>query len=194
MTARCFAVPATPREGHGRAATTDRRNADARQVLALPSIRPHACGEYVGSTPSIQSRETGSPPRVWGIRGRSSGLGVHWPVHPHARTLTWGIRASRRYDAPAISVHPHACGEYGLAEAAADGLGRFTPTRVGNRSTTAQGIYHPIRFTPTRVGNRNKHNRAQLSHIGSPPRVWGIGLSRPSRPCAPSVHPHACGE
>ena len=91
------------------------------------------------------------------------------------------------------SVHPHACGEYELEDAAEMAAERFTPTPVGNMSGCLA------------VSN-------ELS--GSPPRLWGIfcGAGGDRLLCrftptpvgnitsgrrrirVVAVHPHACGE
>ena len=154
--------------------------------------------------------QTGSSPRVWGIRsdaGRNCG---HRAVHPHvcgeydkswnictqahgSSPRVWGIRSVRGVVRYPFSVHPHVCGEY-------------ITLRI--RHTTI------FRFIPTCVGNTQIEVRKLERSIGSSPRVWGI-LYRYSggawswrfiptcvgNTCGhtlllavKTVHPHVCGE
>ncbi len=91
---------------------------------------------------------------------------------------------------------------------------RFTPTCVGNTSSSAQvtkalfgspprawGIRqtfrstHPnVRFTPTCVGNTSRDVSAAVRVHGSPPRAWGIPpLSTPLSNAAIGSPPRAWG-
>src|SRR5439155_1238496 len=90
----------------------------------------------------------------------------------------------------AVTVHPHARGEYARSRAGVQGFGgspprtwrirqrplarpksfRFTPTHVGNtRPQPAAAPVHPHARGEYR--GRGRHHRAQA---GSPPRTWGI--------------------
>ena len=70
-------------------------------------VHPHACGEYEHGV-LINHAGGGSSPRVWGIRPHSTFL------FPHVRFIPTRVGNTRLLWAwcRAISVHPHACGEY----------------------------------------------------------------------------------
>ena len=94
----------------------------------LPSVHPHACGEY----------------------DQRNLIGRCGAVHPHAcgEYITPSVS---RLTATA-TVHPHACGEY-CGHALPEPIRcRFTPTPVGN-TVSALCIRRMERFTPTPVGN-----------------------------------------
>ena len=132
------------------------------------AVHPHARGEYarrprrldrgdrftpthVGNTApcgSVQDRRGGSPPR------------------------TWGIPIIRLFVVEAVTVHPHARGEYTLGcEYAAASSG--SPPRTWGILVQDHG--------PELVA-------------GSPPRTWGIPSSPQSSVGMRTVHPHARGE
>ena len=91
------------------------------------------------------------------------------------------------------SVHPHACGEYALADVSApkkhgspprlwgillrsgqhDLLARFTPTPVGNTgdNTTLEAL---TAVHPHACGEYIKLAGVWHAYGGSPPRLWGI--------------------
>ncbi len=71
-----------------------------------------------------------------------------------------------------FTVHPHACGEYGIP-AALKIFHAGSPPRVWGISYLLKIRQEGMRFTPTRVGN-----------------ISSVQLKIP----ASSVHPHACGE
>ena len=101
------------------------------------------------------------------------------------------------------SVHPHACGEYGMFQRMAEYCGGSSP-RVWGIPQEPQGRGRAGRFIPTRVGNTRKRavlvlNKSVHPHAcgeyknacfgifeqyGSSPRVWGIRPSILSR-CPP---------
>ena len=113
------------------------------------AVHPHACGEYSRLMSSAPA-QSGSPPRVWGIRAHliTSPRALFgspprvWGIHPPARCLpprhrgspprVWGIRPRRHIPEYGRTVHPHACGEYCWNSRHEGRGGRFTPTRVGN--------------------------------------------------------------
>ena len=153
--------------------------------------------------------EPGSSPRVWGIRLRVYGL------YGHARFIPTRVGNTRVivYQRIRITVHPHACGEYGYVNSADMTVPRFIPTRVGNTTlngaTTINGAVHPHA-----CGEYIKLQARFISELGSSPRVWGIRGKQysddvkerfiptrvgntpksGSRATICSVHPHACGE
>ena len=133
----------------------------------LPSVHPHACGEYA-TKQRQQHHNRGSPPRLWGIRKKSniSSLRKRFTPTPVGNTKCSACAATpprftptpvgntrgHSLEAVAISVHPHACGEYPrLCPPCCFGDG--SPPRLwGIPPTTAPFPLH-CRFTPTPVGN-----------------------------------------
>ena len=71
-----------------------------------------------------------------------------------------------------FTVHPHACGEYGVAASQLFDQGGPSPRVWGIRIMGAAGTVQ-LRSIPTRVGNT----------------VYPLGYKAPA-----AVHPHACGE
>jgi len=120
-------------------------------LLWVYPVHPHACGEnikvFVNRHPAY-----GSPPRVWGKPGAET------TVAPAIRFTPTRVGKTDPGDRmqPALSVHPHACGEnpkytgyplgqngspprvWGkrLSKVQAGPNGRFTPTRVGKTART----------------------------------------------------------
>ncbi len=144
----------------GNTAPEDEKNGEA-------PVHPHACGEYLKFIAGM-FLIVGSSPRVWGILSRAVPVSVCDRFIPTRVGNTHTIQ----YVAGYVTVHPHACGEYGHVDII------FTP-RAGS-SPRVWGIQHHTprvfaiyRFIPTRVGNTTK-------------------TSTKKRICA--VHPHACGE
>ena len=96
--------------------------------IPTATVHPHACGEYSIGRGSGH-KTNGSPPRVWGIRGRCPGRIAQNLGSP---PRVWGIRRERgrarrtcRFTPTRVgntgrflprdfpfTVHPHACGEY----------------------------------------------------------------------------------
>ena len=179
-----------------------------KELRVLFPVHPHARGEYGASTSTLVC-VAGSPPRAWGIRA----------IHDlgSARERFTPTRVGNTAPVPrlpaAISVHPHARGEYGEAVVRQFDLAGSPPRAWGIRNRRTRQHF-ALRFTPTRVGNTLGHakNRGgaavhphargeydqQVGHDaerdGSPPRAWGIRTA--SRPCVlrNTVHPHARGE
>ena len=140
----------------------------AGHYLRLPTVHPHACGEYRPCW-AISIASSGSPPRVWGIRCAARAL------------CLW------------MAVHPHACGEYGCGPMLC-ALTIGSPPRVWGILPRCYQPWVHLRFTPTRVGNTRskfvtlvansvhphacgeytKAASATSTNSGSPPRVWGI--------------------
>ena len=71
------------------------------------TVHPHACGEYAHDCCVVQG-VGGSSPRVWGIR--------FYPTNEQEQVrfipTRVGNTSTNRATPLAISVHPHACGEY----------------------------------------------------------------------------------
>ena len=153
----------------------------------LSPVHPHACGDFTFQCHSV-SPLSGTPPRVWGLRGvraQPAGLRRYTPTRV-------GTSASRPAGTLPFEVHPHACGDF-LRYAFSRSVGAGTPPRVWGLPLV--GISTPF-------------------HAGTPPRVWGLlvdgslhaldGRYTPTRVGtsvrhanrlrnAP-VHPHACGD
>ena len=156
------------------------------------AVHPHACGEYQVMEAGRRLFD-GSPPRLWGIRGKKLPTThfLRFTPTPVGNTppLPSGL--------PESAVHPHACGEYALSFSGDTNLGgspprlwgtrldigigggdsRFTPTPVGNtcrrRRTTPSRTVHPHA-----CGEHRRRVRLDLRCGGSPPRLWGtlVGL------------------
>ena len=166
------------------------------------------CGEGA-ACPSVSQSSGGSPPRVWGRRGRGQFRQFSQRFTPTcvgkaicADGLTIGI-----------SVHPHVCGE---GEAILSDKWPYygSPPRVWGRLNEHLHPHRGRRFTPTCVGKATAVRNSQAALSGSPPRVWGRlnrrtgrGSSRRFTPTcvgkagrffflflAGTVHPHVCGE
>ena len=77
------------------------------------TVHPHACGEYSRAA-LRQSAHSGSSPRMWGIRDDADDLRRtrrFIPTHV-------GNTGPRAHQKSLLTVHPHACGEYFLANRA----------------------------------------------------------------------------
>ncbi len=131
----------------------------------------------------------GSSPRVWGIRNSAGIRFGRWRFIPTCVGNTWFCDRHR----PAVSVHPHVCGEYPTASA--------TRTRHSGSSPRVWGIrlqlHRPAMPRPVHPHVCGEYRLTYcwcIPHFGSSPRVWGI-LRRAyeSDACRP-VHPHVCGE
>ncbi len=77
--------------------------------LFFESVHPHACGEYLFA-PFGNPVQDGSSPRVWGILV-SAGI-----AYNQARFIPTRVGNTNRGKTVLSrpSVHPHACGEYGI--------------------------------------------------------------------------------
>ncbi len=146
------------------------------------------CGEY-GAHLTLEIKNYGSPPRVWGILPNIAQRIDNLRFTP---TCVGNTRLMVCRSTPA-AVHPHVCGEY-----SADGMpfhaSRGSPPRVWGIHWPTSVDCRPARFTPTCVGNtmavRSMSRRTPVhphvcgeyrvaarmavSRCGSPPRVWGI--------------------
>ncbi len=158
------------------------------------TVHPHACGEH-RTHRYLTASFIGSSPRMWGTpeAGRRK-LEAHRFIPTHVGNTvgdppTWAWRP----------VHPHACGEHGVAD-----MGTFIPGGSSPRmwGTQAYRLIPTVipRFIPTHVGNtvprkspsgwRTVHPHACGEHLecvgkrlrsgGSSPRMWGT----PSCRCA----------
>ncbi len=131
------------------------------------TVHPHACGEYFGKSGNVFDG-LGSPPRMWGIlRHHLAHLVGHRFTPTHVGNTSLIIKAL-----PAVTVHPHACGEYVLTICPLT-ISSGSPPRMWGIRGQGSGMLALVRFTPTHVGNT----------------CSGLRLLR-----ATAVHPHACGE
>ena len=75
------------------------------------TVHPHACGDYVPQVARLYP-VNGSSPRVWGLRCDETGS-----TDPH-RFIPTRVGTTLRLGAVVScdSVHPHACGDYEIAE------------------------------------------------------------------------------
>ena len=175
---------------------------------AWRAVHPHACGDFI-SRASANSRSTGTPPRVWGLR-----------------VLAWGQRRHKRYTPTRVgtsstgterprtaSVHPHACGDF-ISRASANSRSTGTPPRVWGLRSRPAGSKRTPTVHPHACGDFATRYISTPSTFGTPPRVWGLRQQRPGSArgsrytptrvgtsarlgCAQasgSVHPHACGD
>ena len=172
------------------------------------TVHPHACGEYPAAE-CLRYAVRGSSPRVWGIRVEND------PVLRAFRFIPTrvGNTGFGQFLLSGASVHPHACGEYGVI---ADGehVPPGSSPRVWGIRISRRFHGQIWRFIPTRVGNTRPFPVRAEWPSGSSPRVWGIpkqsasrtprgrfiptrvGNTAPVTPVATTapVHPHACGE
>ena len=152
-----------------------------------PAVHPHACGENTGFCRDARPLP-GSPPRVWGKRGRRDAAG---DIDRFTPTRVGKTRA-RTVKAQPYPVHPHACGENQRRRLVNCQPGG-SPPRVWGKRTAAPRRPPAARFTPTRVGKtpagaapassspvhphacgENRYSDSQvIGACGSPPRVWG---------------------
>jgi len=192
------------------------------------AVHPHVCGECVCRTARSASA-CGSPPRVWGMlpqvnvpraagrftptcvgNARTASTSEGWPtVHPHVCGECQSEQAPSR---ASVGSPPRVWGMRQEAPLVGRG-GRFTPTCVGN-APVAPSFTNRVAVHPHVCGECLFVSTAQAGHYGSPPRVWGMRVSRscsilrsrftptcvgnaprPPPPCStPPVHPHVCGE
>ena len=150
-------------------------------------VHPHACGDN-WMKPRLSRFILGSPPRVW---GQPCGWSVRMAGSRFTPTRV-GTTPGPGPVAPALPVHPHACGDnrsgarswtrlqgspprvWGQQQVVqrGTGQGRFTPTRVGTTELTFDFGY-TFEVHPHACGdNSNRSPRVHIIH-GSPPRVWG---------------------
>ena len=152
---------------------------------------------------------TGSSPRVWGIRNTLPTKGSRKRFIP-TRVGNTDNPSTQKAVKP---VHPHACGEYARHPKVPPRASRFIPTRVGNTTETSapSGV---LTVHPHACGEYFWSRAINAARRGSSPRVWGIlvqsrlklGGNRfiPTRVGnttlmsmtlnSEPVHPHACGE
>ena len=130
-------------------------------------VHPHACGEHVKSRQKTAGGG-GSSPRLWGTRRNG------WEKLPKMRFIPTpvGNTLPGLWAPVNPPVHPHACGEHGLAAVFVFQANGSSPRLWGTLFDRVCGP-GPARFIPTPVGNTT---------------------SRWQRRALPSVHPHACGE
>ena len=135
-------------------------------------VHPHACGEY-SYKGSFRVCNTGSSPRVWGIRERARGVVGENRFIP----TRVGNTPPGGWSQPGFAVHPHACGEYAeqtLHRSERLSLkNRFIPTRVGNTPHVPdRGCTDPVH--PHACGEYKLRQGYREKEPGSSPRVWGI--------------------
>ena len=167
---RVWGIPTAPLPPRRNGRFTPTRVGNTRMQLSprqVTTVHPHACGEYESSPVSVPALR-GSPPRVWGIL---FGFIPRLPVRRFTPTRVGNTSNSCAFLA-AMSVHPHACGEY--LQRPAPGVDQGgSPPRVWGIRDSRLTTFQVNRFTPTRVGNTPLSAQA----------------TRPT-----PVHPHACGE
>ena len=138
-----------------------------QRVQGLP-VHPHARGEYPSSR-RFRIRTNGSPPRAWGIPLQNLVIETKRRFTPTrvGNTETPGSLPGQH------QVHPHARGEYLIADS-----GRIcaigSPPRAWGILALPAPTVRLVRFTPTRVGNTRAAAPAAGVGYGSPPRAWGI--------------------
>ena len=157
--------------------------------LAVLAVHPHACGEYVtrgGLAPAghrFTPTPVGNTIQAWGERRLQSG----------SPPRLWGIRAGGLRPASLGSVHPHACGEYASSLHSVQ-VQPGSPPRLWGIPLRDNDASQWLRFTPTPVGNTiDEFDKARMTG-GSPPRLWGIRQMDRMPEELKTVHPHACGE
>ena len=155
------------------------------------SVHPHACGAY-WHLPSPPFGTIGSSPRLWGIRHaeRLQDYDRRFIPTPVGHTCVFLISAA------ASTVHPHACGAYGLpfhpyqvffgssprlwgiptVSIRLDVIERFIPTPVGHTHISASCWVANLRFIPTPVGHTILVFNTYPCRVGSSPRLWGIRI------------------
>ena len=139
----------------------------ATAASRLYAVHPHACGEY-RLKKQRRGRVSGSPPRLWGIQHlRPTGR----RAHRFTPTPVGNTRGIVQRDG-AVTVHPHACGEY-LTQLLRHRLVGGSPPRLWGIRRRRRPRDAKRRFTPTPVGNTE---------------FWALPT------LSVSVHPHACGE
>ena len=171
-------------------------------------VHPHACGEYWTRAARL-FLSAGSSPRMWGILNvRIIGKKRQRFIPTHVGNTFLSSPPSRW-----ASVHPHACGEYGLKVIQISEPSGSSPRMWGIPARAPRNA-RETRFIPTHVGNTLMSYLSQEQSRGSSPRMWGIRNMKPgSKPemrfipthvgnttwafityPITKVHPHACGE
>ena len=112
-----------------------------------PTVHPHVRGEDEAD-PHLKAAFSGSPPRTWGRRTRTTRSGSM------------------------ISVHPHVRGEDGAGEGPPGLAERFTPTYVG-KTRAQQGALTRSSVHPHVRGEDGRRSFSHFIPSGSPPRTWG---------------------
>ncbi len=131
------------------------------------SVHPHACGELFGNEDKGGDL-TGSSPRMWGtLPPVFPWVGLHRFIPTHVGNSTGVCHGNR-----SNPVHPHACGELGMARMSRSGRAGSSPRMWGTHKFIIKCVLI-TRFIPTHVGN-------------SKPFSNSVSFA--------SVHPHACGE
>ena len=155
--------------------------------MSVRPVHPHACGENVSHVVSQQLRR-GSPPRVWGKPDLGRGLFCADRFTPTRVGKTF-----LSYFFPVfLLVHPHACGENGVARFRF-AFGSGSPPRVWGKRRLQYCKPTQMRFTPTRVGKTLALDDNLAAFRFTPTRVGKTGRPDASSLSCP-VHPHACGE
>ena len=139
-----------------------------RQVGFLGRFTPTCVGQTSTRADHV-ALIVGSPPRAWGRRTRTSSTVCRTSVHPHVR------------------------GADGHLRLLALGVGRFTPTCVGQTHTSHNAASSDCGSPPRAWGRRPLRCATPFPRRGSPPRAWGRRLK--PRPKCPTftVHPHVRG-
>ena len=130
----------------------------------------------------------GSSPRMWGTLPASASPSPPVRFIPTHVGNTSG-RTRRRLRGP---VHPHACGEHGVALALL-GPGFGSSPRMWEHLPAFSRVIDPFGSSPRMWGTQLPAVRARRPARFIPTHV-GNTTVRPCRRTGPAVHPHACGE
>jgi len=201
-----------------------------RGRIARPALpdHPHACGEKRPGKARLRAT-FGSSPRVWGKERRA----VRYEFGQRIIPTRVGKREQIHRPRGRPADHPHACGEKAggsICPVAMAGSSprvwgkdwsllerveqtRIIPTRVGKRDCPRPEP-HGCTDHPHACGEKRRSFRADRSHFGSSPRVWGKVYAEVDGACKERIiptrvgkrarppgldseaadHPHACGE
>ena len=178
---------------------------NANHPLAVRADQPvhsRVCGERARSSP-LQSRDTGSSPRVRGTR-RSSSLP---PVRAGSSPRVRGTPPMACLRSAPHGSSPRVRGTLDVGLVKAPGR-RFIPACAGNAARPRRRS-RPVPVHPRVCGERCPADQKPAWFTGSSPRVRGtlatLGLpgahgssprvrGTPNIPRAPTVHPRVCGE
>ncbi len=128
---------------------------------------PHVCGDNSHLLANVLNGP-GTPPRVWGQRGRSQ---CRTPGQRNTPTCVGTTSRSGRR-AGIETEHPHVCGDNVRGTTKSNSMARNTPTCVG---TTLGGLNYGNRLKehPHVCGDNGIFFAFKLIVEGTPPRVWG---------------------
>ncbi len=155
-----------PGDGLGRSIPTRvGTTARTRGPPGGPPVHPHACGDY-GLALGSASALGGPSPRVWGLRAE---LLIPLRV-PRSIPTRVGTTAGRPPLPTGGTVHPHACGDYGVPWPHVDHVRGPSP-RVWGLRKGEPPIFSRVRSIPTRVGTTGRLGGLGLRGRSIPTRV-----------------------